>query len=152
MRTRVAPVLLIVLALLLSACGTWDPTSQAGETEEGATAPDTGVIESGEVSLVTNDKTYTFSVDECFASSGDQIELRARTEEGEQLTVDYDVDAPHDRTIQVIGQDGTIILDGSAAEGVEEPNLTIEENGFAGTATFRRTDGSMVGGEMSGAC
>lgn len=149
-RTDLAPVLALVLALALSACGTWDPTNQAADTEP-AIAPDDAAAE-GSVELSVDDLTYSFSVDACYASPGDAIEVRASTAGGEQLRINYDTNAPRDRTIQVIDQDGTIIFDGSAAEGIENPDLTIENDAFAGTATFRNTDGSEVGGELSGTC
>lgn len=152
MRTRLAPILTILLILVLPACGTWDPSSQGATSEDAATGFDSQVAEGGRITLTVGDKSYNFDIDECYASEGDNIEVRASTAGGEKLEISYDTDAPRDRTIQVINEDGTIILDGNATEGVEDPNLTIKENGFAGTATFRRTDGSMVGGEMSGTC
>lgn len=150
-RTLLAPVLALVLALALSACGTWDPTNRAEETAP-ATAPEGEAVEAGTMRLTVGDKTYSFSVDTCYASPEDAIEVRGTTTSGEQINIDYDADAPRERTIQVVNQDGTVILDGNAADGMEEPNLTIEEGGFSGTATFRSTDESMVGGELSGTC
>lgn len=141
-RIRARLVLLaLALSLVLAACGTWDPTNQP--QDEGAAG--------GAVDLDVGDLTYSFSVDECFASPEDGIQVRATTTGGEELHIDYSADAPRDRTIQVV-DDGEIILDGAAVEGMDDPDLTIEEGGFSGTATFRRTDGSEVGGEMSGAC
>ena len=151
-RTRLALVLTAVLVLALSACGTWDPTAQMGDETSVATDVDTAAIEAGTMKLTVEDKTYDFSVDECFASPEDGLQLRAETTAGHQINIDYSTDAPRERTIEVIDQDGNVILDGNAAEGMEEPNLTIEQGSFSGTATFRSTDESMVDGQMSGVC
>lgn len=101
--------------------------------------------------LEVGDLTYSFSVTQCFASPEDGIELRGRAETGEVLEIDYSADAPRERTLQVV-DDGEVILDASAREGIEEPDLSVEEGAFSGSATFRRADGSDVGGELSGTC
>lgn len=154
-RTR-ARLVAIGLALLLGACGTWDPTSQVGQEEPSQPAtggtPTGGAVAGGTMELTLRDQTYSFSVDECFASPEDGIRLRGSTEEGERVTIDYSADAPRERTLQVVGEDNEILLDGNHAEGVEAPSVQVDEDGFAGSATFRSTDGSEVDGEMSGAC
>ncbi len=144
-RTRPVTLLLaLALALVLAACGTWDPTNQPddGPVQEGA----------GTVGLEVGETPYSFSVDECFASPEDGIDVRATTAGGEQLHINYDADAPRDRTLQVTGENNEIIYDGNATEGIEGPALRVGEGSFSGTATFRSTDGSEVGGELSGAC
>lgn len=142
-RTRPVLVLLLALSVVLAACGTWDPTNQP--------SPQEGAGAGGTVGLEVGDLTYSFSVTECFASPQDGIELRGKAETGEVLEIDYSADAPRERTLQVV-DDGEIILDASAREGIEDPDLSVEDGAFSGSATFRRTDGSEVDGEMSGAC
>lgn len=147
MRRIVARLTTLALVLVLGACGTWDPANQY----EDEPVQD-GAVESGTVGLEVGDRTFSFSVDECFASPNDAIQVRATTAGGEQLHIDYDADAPRDRTLQVIGENNEIIFDGNATEGIEDPAIRVGEDSFAGSATFRSTDGSEVGGELSGAC
>ncbi len=100
-RSRLAPSLL--LALALTACGTWDPTADP-EPEATRSAPiEGGSAAGGQAELTVGDGTFDFSLTDCFLSESDGVRFSGQGDDGSRIAGEYDPERPEDTFVTVTG-------------------------------------------------
>lgn len=142
--------LLLLPALGLAACGTWDPTADPDPEADRST-----VVEQADdgatAEMTVGDGTFNFSISDCFADQ-DGVRFTGRSPDGDTITGEFDPEAPDDATVVVANQEGEELYTADQSSGAAAPEFQVTENGFSATGTFVSDADEQMEGSVSGAC
>lgn len=148
-RLRAAAPLLVALAL--SACGTWDPTADPSPEATRTEPIEGGQAAGGQAELTVGDGTFGFELTDCFLSESDGVRFSGRDEGGSRIEGEYDPERPEDSFVTVTNEEGAIIHTSEAADPTN-PEFDMTEEGFTATGAFTTQGDDTVDGSVSGAC
>lgn len=141
----------LLLALALSACGTWDPTADPGPEATRSEPIEGGSAAGGQAEMTVADGTFEFSITDCFLSADDGVRFAGQGERGEQIEGEYDPENPDDSFITVTDQEGvTLYTSDDTSQGA--PSFDVAGDAFTATGAFTTDSGDRVDGSVSGAC
>ena len=148
-RTR-RVALSLAVALGLAACGTWDPTAAPDATRTDVIEPEAPTT-GAQMEMSVGDGTFNFSVTECFADPDEGVRVTGRTEDGNNVSVQYDPEAPDDATVVVTNQEGVMLYSADGTTGTA-PEFQVTQDGFRATGAFVSDQEEDVEGSLSGTC
>lgn len=140
-----------VLALVLAACGTWDPTADT-EPEADRTTPIEDADAGGQAELTVGDDRFTFSITDCFADPGEGIRFAGRSPDGDSIAGEWDPEAPEDATVYVTDSEGNAVYSSDATSSDTPSFEATGDGGFRVSGEFVSDTDEAVQGNLSGAC
>lgn len=127
-----------------------DDSPEASPGDDGPA--DAATFEPGTATFEAGGQRYDLSLDNCFASPQDGVQVTGTSAAGEQMTADFKFDSPEQASVYLTSSDGEALWTSNDEAGPPEFEVEPDGSAFAVRGTFVNPDGTEIDGSLSGSC